>query len=391
VSGSIEVVDVSKRFRVFREKPSSLKQRVIRGRTRADDFWALRDVSFDVRPGQAMALIGHNGSGKSTMLKIIAGILRPSSGIVRQQGRLAGLLELGAGFHPELTGRENVYLNASFLGLSRRDTDRVYDEIVAFAELEDFMGTAVKFYSSGMLVRLGFACAVHVDPEVVLIDEVLAVGDEAFQARCLDKIRTFQREGRTIILVTHTLDLVRQFCTQAVMLDHGLVHASGDPDEVVREMRMTILKQHLEFAHEEGSKEIEIATTRLLVDGDAVDGPLRSGDLLELEIDLDVHTPVEDPVVSIALHDGTNTFVFGTDTAQEGVPLGTLAVPRTLRFAMGPLPFTGGKYWITVGVHSRDNRRVYHVLDQRYSFEVQRIEGRMEQFYMPVKVEVVVP
>ncbi len=389
--GSIEVADVSKRFRIYREKPSSLKQRLLSGRVRADDFWALRDVSFQVKGGEALALIGHNGSGKSTMLKVIAGILRPSDGVVRLRGRLAGLLELGAGFHQELTGRENVYLNAAFLGLSRKDTDRVYDDIVAFAELEDFMGTAVKFYSSGMLVRLGFACAVHVDPEVVLIDEVLAVGDEAFQARCLDRIRTFQREGRTIVLVTHALDLVRQFCTQAVMLDHGVVHATGDPDVVVRELRMTILKQHLEFAHEEGSKEIEIVSTRLLRDDEAVEGPFRPGDVLVLEVNLEGHRPVEDPVVSVALHDGTNNFVFGADTAREQLSLETFSGPQTLRFRMGPLPFTGGKYWITVGVHSRDNQRVYHVQDQRYSFEVHRLEGRRDQFFMPVEVEVVAP
>ena len=224
---AIEVVDVSKRFRIYREKPTTLKQRLLSGRTRAEDFWALRDVAFDVAEGESLALIGPNGSGKSTLLKVIAGILRPTNGKVLQRGRLAGLLELGAGFHPELTGRENVYLNSAFLGLSRKETDAVYDDIVGFAELGDFMETAIKFYSSGMLVRLGFACAVHVDPDVLLIDEVLAVGDEAFQARCLDRVRWFQRQGRTIVLVSHALDMVRQLCDQAVMLDHGVVHAIG--------------------------------------------------------------------------------------------------------------------------------------------------------------------
>ena len=162
MSIAIEIADVSKRFRMYREKPSSLKQRILSGRVRAEDFWALRDVSFDVAEGEFFALIGQNGSGKSTLLKVIAGILRPSEGVVRQRGRIAGLLELGAGFHPELTGRENVYLNAAFLGLSHRKTDAVYDDIVEFAELREFMDTAVKFYSSGMLVRLGFACAVTV-------------------------------------------------------------------------------------------------------------------------------------------------------------------------------------------------------------------------------------
>jgi ABC-2 type transport system ATP-binding protein len=385
---AIEVVDVSKRFRIYREKPTSLKQRILSSRTRAEDFWALREVAFEVAEGESLALIGSNGSGKSTLLKVIAGILRPTTGKVLQRGRLAGLLELGAGFHPELTGRENVYLNSAFLGLSRKETDAVYDDIVAFAELGDFMETAVKFYSSGMLVRLGFACAVHVDPDVLLIDEVLAVGDEAFQARCLDRVRWFQREGRTIVLVSHALDVVRQLCDQAVMLDHGRIHTMGVPDEVVREMRLTILKHDLEFAREEGTKEVEILGAQLLRGTDPLDGPLRPGETVTLQVDLKANDPVEDPLVSFALHDGANNFVFGDDTAREGIALGRLQGKRRVRFDVGPLPFTGGKFWVTVGVHSRDNERVYHVQDQRYSFEVQQTDGRRGQTFMPVRAHV---
>ena len=385
---AIEVLGVSKRFRMYKEKPSSLKQRLLAGRVRADDFWALRDVSLSVTEGESLALIGHNGSGKSTLLKVIAGILRPSAGIVRERGRIAGLLELGAGFHPELTGNENVYLNASFLGLSRKATDRVYDEIVGFAEMEEFMQTQVKFYSSGMLMRLGFACAVHVDPEIILIDEVLAVGDEAFQARCLDRIRTFQTEGRTIVLVTHALDLARQLCDAAVMLNHGVVHASGAPDDVVREMRLTILHHDLEFAREEGTKEVEIFGAALLRGFDPVDGPLDPGETLTIQVDLKANEPVTDPVVSFALHDGANNFIFGGDTARQGVDLGRVDGKRRVRFRLGPLPFTGGKYWVTLGVHSRDNQRVYHVQDQRYSFEVRQLEGRRDQTFMPLATEV---
>jgi ABC-2 type transport system ATP-binding protein len=388
VSAAIEVLDVSKRFRLYREKPTSLKQRLLAGRTRAEDFWALRDVSFDIDQGQTFALIGQNGSGKTTLLKVIAGILRPTEGLVRERGRIAGLLELGAGFHTELTGRENVYLNASFLGLSRRETDAIYDDIVAFAELGDFMDTAVKFYSSGMLVRLGFACAVHVDPDVILIDEVLAVGDESFQARCLDRVRTFQKEGRTIVLVTHALDMARQLCDRAAMLDHGLVHAIGSPDEVVREMRMTILRHDLEFAREEGTREVEILGGGLLRGADPLDGPLTPGETVAIQVDLKASDPVDDPVVSFALHDGANNFVFGGDTAQLGAALGTLEGKRRVRFVLGPVPFTGGQYWVTIGVHSRDNQRVYHVQDQRYSFEVRQLEGRKGQTFMPVEVEV---
>ena len=384
---AIEVVDVSKRFRVYREKPTSLKQRLLSGRTRAEDFWALTDVSFEVAQGGTLGLIGHNGSGKTTMLKVVAGILRPTKGIVRERGRIAGLLELGAGFHPELTGRENVYLNASFLGLSRAETDRVYDEIVAFAELQEFMDTAVKFYSSGMLVRLGFAVAVHVEPEIILIDEVLAVGDEAFQARCIDKVRSFQREGRTIVFVTHALDQVRSLCDNAVMLDHGRVHVTGSPDDVVREMRLTILHNDLEFAREEGSKEVEIVGVELLRDGSPLSGAIPSGETLTIQVDLRAIDPVEDPVVSFALHDATNAFVFGYDTTNSGLALGTLQGTRRIRFDVGPIPVTGGKYWLTLGVHSRDNTRVYHVQDERYSFDVQQADGHRNQLTFPVTAE----
>jgi len=384
---AIEVVDVSKRFRLYREKPTSLKQRLLSSRTRAEDFWALTDVSFEVAQGDTLGLIGHNGSGKTTMLKVIAGILRPTKGVVRERGRIAGLLELGAGFHPELTGRENVYLNASFLGLSRTDTDGVYDDIVAFAELEEFMDTAVKFYSSGMLVRLGFAVAVNVEPEIILIDEVLAVGDEAFQARCIDKVRAFQRDGRTIVFVTHALDQVRSLCDHAVMLDHGRVHATGSPDDVVREMRLTILHHDLEFAREEGSKEVEIVGVELLHGGAPLNGAVRSGDMLTIQVDVRAIDPVDDPVVSFALHDATNAFMFGYDTATSGLDLGRLQGSRRIRFDVGPIPVTGGKYWLTLGVHSRDNARVYHVQDERYSFEVRQADGRRDQLTFPVTAQ----
>jgi ABC-2 type transport system ATP-binding protein len=384
---AIEVVDISKRFRVYREKPTSLKQRLLSGRTRAEDFWALTDVSFEVAQGGTLGLIGHNGSGKTTMLKVIAGILRPTKGVVRERGRIAGLLELGAGFHPELTGRENVYLNASFLGLSRAETDRVYDEIVGFAELEEFMDTAVKFYSSGMLVRLGFAVAVHVEPEIILIDEVLAVGDEAFQARCIDRVRSFQREGRTIVFVTHALDQVRHLCDHAVMLDHGRIHSTGSPDDVVREMRLTILHNDLEFAREEGSKEVEIVGVELLRGDRPVSGPVPSGETLTIQVDVRAIDPVEDPVVSFALHDATNAFVFGYDTTNSGLTLGTLQGTHRIRFDVGPIPVTGGKYWLTLGVHSRDNAHVYHVLDERYSFDVQQADGRRDQLTFPVTTQ----
>ncbi len=365
MTAAIEIDHVSKRFRLFREKPSSLKARLISSRSRAEDFWALRDVSFEVRQGESLGLIGHNGSGKTTLLKVIAGILRPTEGVVRSRGRVAALLELGAGFHPELTGRENVYLNASFLGLTRRETDHVYEDIVDFAEISDFMDNQVKFYSSGMLVRLGFAVAVHVDPEILLVDEVLAVGDEAFQAKCLNRIRGFQREGRTIVLVTHALDTVRQVCDRAVMLDHGELYAKGSPLDVVRELRYVLLRRDPAFVPEEGTREVELSEVSLIRSDGTTERPVRAGEDLTIQIDARADRTVTDLVASFQVLDSANyAVVEGRET------VGRIDGKKRVRFILRGLPLVPGRYFVSVGLYSLDSGRVFHVQTQGYWFEV---------------------
>jgi ABC-2 type transport system ATP-binding protein len=231
---------ISKRFVLHKDK--SIKERIInvgRSNSHREDFWALTGVDLSVSSGTTLGLVGHNGSGKSTLLKIIGGIIQPTAGLVRRRGRLAALLELGAGFHPDLTGRENVYLNASILGLTRAETTRYFSEIVEFAGIEEFIDTQVKFYSSGMYVRLAFAVAVHVNPDLLLVDEVLAVGDEPFQRKCINKISEFQKEGRTILLVTHSAEQVSSLCDRVVVLDHGKMIFDGDSTEGLRVLRST--------------------------------------------------------------------------------------------------------------------------------------------------------
>jgi ABC-2 type transport system ATP-binding protein len=365
VAAAIEVEAVSKVFKLFREKPSSLKARLISSRSRAEDFWALRNITFEVAEGESLGLIGHNGSGKTTLLKVIAGILRPTEGTVRYRGRVAALLELGAGFHPELTGRENVYLYASFLGLSRKDTDLVYDQIVEFAELQDFMDNQVKFYSSGMLVRLGFAVAVHVDPDILLIDEVLAVGDEAFQAKCLGRIRGFQQEGRTIVLVTHALDTVRQVCDRAVMLDHGGLYAKGAPLDVVRELRYVLLRGDPTFVPEEGSREVELANVELVRDDGTTERPVRIGEDLTIQIDAKANDIVTDLIGSFQLLDSAN---FPVIEGRE--PIGLIDGKKRVRFVLRDVPLVPGRYFVTVGLEGGESGRLYHVQTQRYWFEV---------------------
>jgi len=243
----IEITDLSKRFVIRKDK--SLKERIVNwGRSQAhkDDFWALRDVNLTIDAGSSVGLVGPNGSGKSTLLKMIGGILQPTFGTVMVRGRLAALLELGTGFHPDLTGRENVYLNASILGLSKQQTEQYFDEIVDFSGIGQFIDTQVKFYSSGMYVRLAFSVATYVDPDILLVDEVLAVGDEPFQRKCLDRIRQFQADGRTIILVTHALDTVAELCDRAVVLQNGNVIADGLPRDSLRVLRGEFDQQRAE-------------------------------------------------------------------------------------------------------------------------------------------------
>src|SRR5919106_1309321 len=237
---AIDVTNVSKIYRRYsrRRQFATLKSALLGGSLIRDlkpdeTFTAVRDVSFTVPAGRTLGVIGRNGSGKSTLLKLVAGITKPSSGSVRVNGRVSALIELGAGFHPEISGRENVFINGIMLGLSKKEIARRFDEIVDFAELREFIDAPVKTYSSGMYMRLGFAVAIHVDPDVLLVDEVLAVGDEGFTHKCLDKFAEFRRRGRTILLVTHSLGLVERFCDDAVWLDKGQVKGTGDPRRVV--------------------------------------------------------------------------------------------------------------------------------------------------------------
>src|SRR3954464_3013646 len=327
MSANVITVDqVSKRFKINSNK--SLKELVVnRGQTKAHatEFWALRNVSFDVQAGTTLGLIGHNGSGKSTLLKLVGGILTPTSGAVRRRGRLAALLELGAGFHGDLTGRENVYLNAAILGLSRKQTDDYFDEIVDFSGIEEFIDTQVKFYSSGMYVRLAFAVAVHVDPEILLVDEVLSVGDEPFQRKCLDRIPRFQREGRTIVFVSHGLDQVRQLCDRAVLLDHGRMLIDGTPAQAVRAFRD--LNQEAEESEEEAGP-LELGNRRVSISDVAVtaeDGrPVRtipSGDPLQLSFKVSTAEPLEDWIVGVAVEDTGGQVVWGANSDRLGVRL----------------------------------------------------------------------
>ena len=302
----LEVEHLTKSFRVHRERTNSIKGLIAaKGRNRYEVFTALRDVDFDVVEGEVFGVIGENGSGKSTLLKCMAGILQPNEGAVRVHRKMSALLELGAGFHPELTGRENVFLNAAILGMGRTAIAARFDEIVEFSGLEEFIDTPVKTYSSGMYVRLAFAVAINVDPRLLIVDEILAVGDVTFQQRCLEKFVEFRNEGRTIILVTHDMGAVRNMCDRAIWLKHGVVTGEGDPAELVESYTEQMLGENIRSSDgsiRRGSGEIRIHSTELFVG----DRPLpvkrfRTGDDVRIRLHWASEEKIERPVFGIAI------------------------------------------------------------------------------------------
>ncbi|MEE8523255.1 MAG: ABC transporter ATP-binding protein [Thermoanaerobaculia bacterium] len=384
---AIEVEGLSKLYRRtmaghrLRTLKSVLLERSLVGGLRPEDsIPALRDISFTVDKGEAVGIIGSNGSGKSTLLKVLAGILKPTRGKLRIDGRVAALIELGAGFHPEISGRENVFINGAVLGLSRREIQRRFDDIVEFSGLEDFIDEPVKNYSSGMYVRLGFAVAIHTDPDVLMVDEVLAVGDEAFSHRCLRRIKEFLASGRTLLLVSHSLDLIGELCDRALWLDDGRVRASGLPRRVVDAYRQSVAeaegrahrdakeqREHEPGTEERGdesekdedrsrwgSGEAEIEQVRILVGGEER-YHFRSGEDVAFEISARAHRRFEDFVFGVAIRTPRGVECWGTNTDLEGWVPGRLdAGPVTIRIDCPRLLLGSGEYLVDVAVHSRD-------------------------------------
>ncbi len=369
---AVEVRDVSKRFRLAHGRYNSVKERIIHGgRHPTEDFWALSDVSLNVREGETMGILGRNGSGKSTLLKCICGVLQPTKGEVAVRGKLAGLLELGAGFQQDLTGRENIYLNGSLLGMSTREVDKVFDAIVDFSELEEFIDGAVKFYSSGMYVRLGFAVAVNVDPDILVIDEVLAVGDERFQRKCIDRVKLFQREGRTIMLVTHSPDQVRSICDRAVVLSHGHLVGEGEPGEVVRIFREGLMEEGAGMSiaapsalpiaipasagsiTPDAERPVRIANVYHSFSGSNDVPYLRTGDSMTIAVDFTASIATDDVVFVLELRDADGGLLMRTDTSITGqrfdLPLGT----GTMHFGVESVPVLDGAFSYSIGIQSR--------------------------------------
>jgi ABC-2 type transport system ATP-binding protein len=394
---AIDVRNVSKRFRLAHGQYNTVKERIIHGgrRKSTEDFWALSEVSLTVKAGQTVGILGRNGSGKSTLLKCICGVLQPTSGEVAVRGKLAALLELGAGFQQDLTGRENIYLNGSLLGMSKREVDRAFDAIVDFSELEEFIDGPVKFYSSGMAVRLGFAVAVNVDPDILVIDEVLAVGDERFQRKCIDRVKQFQKEGRTILLVTHAADTVRSICDRGVVLSHGHMVAEGEPGEATRIFRERLMAEGAGMSIVDPAIAAVPATPQL-VDGDGGGGDasaeyetrpvrfrsvhrvysgdntvpyMRTGDDLTIRVEFEALRATEDVVFSLEIRDETANTLMRTDTSLIGLhidaPLGT----GIMHFGIVNMPMLDGSFSFALGIQSRSGI-LYDWQEEAGKFEV---------------------
>jgi ABC-type polysaccharide/polyol phosphate transport system ATPase subunit len=415
---AIELVNVSKVYRRFSHrrqfatlKSALLSRSLIRDLSPDETFPAVRNVTFNVPKGQTLGVIGRNGSGKSTTLKLVAGITKPTSGTVTVNGRISALIELGAGFHPEISGRENVFINGIMLGLTKREVARRFDEIVEFAELREFIDAPVKTYSSGMYMRLGFAVAIHVDPDVLLVDEVLAVGDEGFTHKCLDKFAEFKRRGKTILLVTHSLGLVEKFCDEALWMDGGRMKLQGDPKRVVGAYITDVEKseeQELAAADAKareaavavspddpvavlpdnpietaeapadmfrategrwGSREIEITAVELIGPDGAPGHVFHSSDPLTVRVRLRAPLEMDDFVIGVGLFNAEGVCCYGTNTNLAQLKAVRILGDAEACFSIDRLDLVEGTYKLDVAVHKQDGYPYdYHRL--LYTFRV---------------------
>jgi len=395
---------VSKQFTLHLERPRSFQElflKVIRLKRdpSKEKYWALRDVNFNVEPGEMLGIIGDNGAGKSTLLKLISRIIEPSSGQITVNGRVSALLELGAGFHPDLTGRENIYLNGSILGFSKAETSEIFDDILEFSEMERFIDVPVKHYSSGMYMRLGFSIAIHVQPDILLVDEVLAVGDQAFQLRCLDKINEMQRRGTTIILVTHNLDMVRNLCNRVIWLDGSKIGAQGAVGHVleqyiarVRSTDRRSLRDAEEGMQDDSSwrwgsrREAEIVRVQLLDDQGQSRRSFKTDEPFVVRMYFDARQRIVNPQFGLALYHANGFHISGPNSVFSGVEIEAIEGEGFMDYVIPNLPLLEGTYLASVCLYDYDGIHAYDYHHQAYTFRVRAnsaIQERYGSFLIP--------
>jgi lipopolysaccharide transport system ATP-binding protein len=387
----IKLENVSKRFEMATETPQSFLETLIarfslrhrhhyqRPQKQDQTLWAVKDVSLDIHSGESIGILGRNGSGKSTLLKLITRVIRPNGGRIIVTGRVSALLELGAGFQPDMTGRENIYLNASLLGLEKEYIQTHFDAIVTFSELGDFIDVPVKFYSSGMYMRLGFSIAVHIMPQILIVDEILAVGDQSFQEKCINHIYDMKRNGVTIILVSHSLDMMRKLCTRVVWMEKGVMRAEGDAEQVIQ----LYLDSLQDSAHQPlfqtqaqkemerwGNKEIEIVAVRLLnKEGEEIEG-VNTGNALTIEMNYLAHQPVIKPEFGLAIYREDGVQVNGPNNQFAGFPIPKVEGTGKVLYQIESLPLLPGNYVVTVAVHNTQSTMAYDYHNKAYKFQV---------------------
>lgn len=387
----LTVESVSKRFRLQRNRPATLKESVVRRLTRRSEpaagHWALRDVTFSVEQGQALGIIGHNGAGKSTLLRLLCGLGQPTKGRIDRAGHVSGLLDLGSGFHPDMTGRENIMTGGLLSGLTARQVRAQQDEIIAFAELEEFIDEPVRTYSSGMYLRLAFATAMQFDPAVLIVDEVLAVGDGRFQQKCLERLAAFRAAGKTLVLTSHVPDQIRGLCDEVLVLEEGRAVMQGDPQSALR-CYDDLMRQRTErraaqvlgtaaaarLATEQGSRQgTQEATIRAVTLYDGLGQPaghLRSGDSLTVELEYQLGRPLPDLILSLGIYNEAHVKCFETIVPSARAAFGPLDEQGRLRCHLPALALLGGRYYVNVGLYPTDWAYVYDYHWQMHTFFV---------------------
>ncbi|MGO4345186.1 ABC transporter ATP-binding protein [Paenibacillus sp. MCAF9] len=379
----ISIKNVSKAFKIYRDKPLTIKEKILKLRSNEySNFYALNDVSLDIQRGETIGLIGHNGCGKSTLLKLITKILYPDSGEIKVNGRISSLIELGAGFHPDFTGRENIYINASIFGLSRKEINEKIDEIIEFSELGEFIENPVRTYSSGMYMRLAFSVAINVEPEILLIDEILSVGDANFQKKCYEKIEGFKRDGATIVIVTHDLGTIEKICDRVYWLNEGCVIEHGEADRVVNLYTQRMNKQYINQRQEEyrkesesndsatkvessqddndvssftdetrwGSKEVIITEARILNQLRENTNIVAAGELITIEIDYKIIKPQKEYIFGVGIYTSDKVLVYGNNTQLDKLKIQSLNQNGTVKFYIHDFNLLTGNYKLNVAI-----------------------------------------
>lgn len=381
VGPAIVVDDVWKSFRIYRQRAHSLKETILARRSKYEEFWALKGISFTVDPGEMLGIVGPNGSGKSTLLKCMARILTPEAGSIETRGTLSSLLELGTGFHPELSGRENVYLAGSILGLRRDEIDAKFDSIQAFSGLSQFIDTPIKNYSSGMVARLAFSVAISIDPEVLLVDEVLAVGDEAFQLKCYEHIWKQRAAGKTVVFVSHSLDAVRRLCSKVVWIENGEIRNYGDTSEVIEEYQQAVRKAEairrgdakLEGGRRWGNQKIKVTGVHILGPSGESTTLVRSGDRVTFRVEYESSVDAGSVVFTMKIYRADDrTCVTGVNslTHPDGDSFTVRPGPGYVDYVVNELPMWRGNFTLTVGIGDEAGGVTYDWHTREFPFMV---------------------